>query len=95
MHTNIEFFRVWQETCESYAAQLEFEGNRRKAVSYLLCIHKIERAVQVFLEGKMFKEAYALAKCRLDVTDPLINTVLETWAVSTAKEGNYEEAVQW
>ncbi|XP_046430819.1 gem-associated protein 5 isoform X1 [Neodiprion fabricii] len=87
-------YKEWQVTCENYAEQLEFEGNRRKAVSYLLCIHKIERAIQVFVEGKMFKEAYVLAKTKLDTSDPLVDSLLETWAVGTAKEGNFEEAVQ-
>lgn len=86
---------MWQETCETYAAQLVFEGNHRKAVSYLLCIHKIDRAIQVFAEAKMFKEAYVLAKCKLDSTDPLVDNLLAAWAIGAAREGNFEDAVQW
>lgn len=81
--------------CEAYAVQLVCEGNPGKAVSYLLCIHKIYRAIEVFLIEKMYKEAYALARNKLDPEDPLLNSLLQDWANNAAKEGHFEDAVQW
>ncbi|XP_012265129.2 gem-associated protein 5 isoform X2 [Athalia rosae] len=85
-------FRVWQEMCETYAKQLESEGNYRKAASYFLCIHKIERAIQVFVDAKMLREAYVLARCKLAESDPIIDSLLETWAIHTTTKGQFEDA---
>lgn len=55
--------------CELYAYQLVNEGNTYKAVSYLLCIHKTYKAIEVLQDANMFKEAYALARCKLEPDD--------------------------
>lgn len=84
--------KTWQETCEAYATQLIFESNPTKAVSYLLCIHKIHRAVEVLLDQKMYREAYVLARCKLDADDQIFPKILQDWASSAAREGCFEDA---
>ncbi|XP_015605680.1 gem-associated protein 5 isoform X2 [Cephus cinctus] len=86
--------KTWQDMCEAYASQLIFENNPNKAVSYLLCTHKIHRAIEVFKDSKMFREAYVLARCKLSPEDPLLVKLLEEWAENTVKEGYFEEAVR-
>ncbi|XP_012279688.1 gem-associated protein 5 [Orussus abietinus] len=86
--------RTWQEMCEAYADQLIFEENIPKAVSYLLCIHKIHKAIEIFKNAKMYREAYVLARCKLDVQkdDPLLKSLLEEWVNIAIKDGSLEEA---
>lgn len=86
--------KTWQETCEAYADQLLFESNPTKAVSYLLCIHKIHRAIEVFIAQKMYKEAYVLARCKVDEKDEILTRILNEWANSAITVGNFEEAAQ-
>lgn len=78
--------------CEAYAHQLITQHNPEKAVSYLLSIHKIYEAIDVFLNAKMFKEAYALARCKLDADDTFLNKILESWAEWAAYKGQLEQA---
>ncbi|KAL0127536.1 hypothetical protein PUN28_003065 [Cardiocondyla obscurior] len=84
--------KMWKEMCEAYAHQLKMQNNSEKAVSYLLAIHKIHEAIEVFLEVKMFKEAYALARCKLDATDKFLNEILEAWAEWAKFKGHLEQA---
>lgn len=81
--------------CEAYAHQLLLEGNLEKAVSYLLCIHKTYEAIELFLNAKMYKEAYVLAKCKLDVDDPVLTKILQFWAQYAAHCGQIEQAAHW
>lgn len=86
---------MWREICEAYAHQLVSQGNVEKAVSYFLCIHKIYEAIGVFVDANMFKEAYVLARCRLDSSDPLITKILESWSDWSALNGQLEQAAHW
>lgn len=86
---------TWKEMCEAYATQLvQLESNVTKAVAYFLIIHKIYRAIEVFMEAKMYREAYILARCRLDAKDKKLKDVLEAWESHAAKSGVYEDAAQ-
>ncbi|XP_066583627.1 gem-associated protein 5 isoform X2 [Prorops nasuta] len=84
--------KMWREMCEAYANQLILEGNIRKAVSYFLSIHKPYQAIEAFQNVKMFKEAYALARCKLDSDDPLIRTILQAWTDYEISVGQFEQA---
>lgn len=78
--------------CELYAYQLVNEGNTYKAVSYLLCIHKTYKAIEVLQDANMFKEAYALARCKLEPDDPVLTNVLKNWAKYSTHTGDFEQA---
>ncbi|KYN08591.1 PREDICTED: gem-associated protein 5 [Cyphomyrmex costatus] len=84
--------KMWRDTCEAYAHQLILQHNPEKAVSYLLAIHKIHEAIDVFVNAKMFKEAYALARCKLDDDDMFLNKILESWAEWATFKGHMEQA---
>lgn len=71
------------------------QGNVEKAVSYLLCIHKIYEAIKAFLDARMYKEAYVLAKFKLDADDPVLAIVLQSWAQYTTDTGHFEQAAHW
>lgn len=81
--------------CEAYAHQLIMQNNPEKAVSYFLAVHKIYEAIEVFLNVKMFKEAYALARCKLDTADIFLNKILESWAEWASFRGHLEQAAHW
>ncbi|XP_017790259.1 PREDICTED: gem-associated protein 5 [Habropoda laboriosa] len=84
--------KTWKDMCELYAHQLIIEGNPYKAVSYLLCIHKTYKAIEVFQDANLYKEAYVLARCKLESDDPVLTNVLRHWAKYTVNTGNFEEA---
>ncbi|XP_043665145.1 gem-associated protein 5-like isoform X2 [Vespula pensylvanica] len=84
--------KTWHEMCEAYPNQLILESNPTKAVSYLLCIHKIYEAIDVFQNVRMFKEAYCLAKSKLDSNDIMIKTILQNWANYEFEKGHFEAA---
>lgn len=72
--------RIWKDACSVYAEQLSNQGEHMKAAGFLIAIHKIEEAVQLLADNKLFREAIALAKCRLPSNDPLIKTVMNDFA---------------
>lgn len=84
--------KTWRDMCEAYANQLILESNPTEAVSYLLCIHKIYEAIDVFQDAEMFKEAYCLARSKLDSNDKMITTVLQNWANYEFRIGQFEAA---
>ncbi|KAK0095845.1 hypothetical protein PV326_007211 [Microctonus aethiopoides] len=86
--------KMWQTMCETYATQLIQESNPTKAVCYLLSVHKIHRAIEVFIESKMFREAFVLAKCKLESDDVILNNILNEWMKFSSKTGQLEEAAQ-
>lgn len=86
--------KIWQEMCESYAAQLVTEDNPMKAVSYLLCIHKIHQAIAIFHDAKLYREAYCLAKCKLDPSDAVFEKILTDWSNHSVHIGSFEDAAQ-
>ncbi|KAI4503668.1 hypothetical protein M0802_001071 [Mischocyttarus mexicanus] len=83
---------TWREMCEAYANQLILESNLTKAVSYLLCIHKIYEAIDIFQNAQMFKEAYCLARSRLDPNDEIIIKILQNYAEFECGRGHFEGA---
>lgn len=78
--------------CELYAHQLITEGNPYKAVSYLICIHKTYKAVEVYRDANLYKEAYVLARCKLESDDPILTDILKNWATYSITTGNFEQA---
>lgn len=88
-------FRVWKETCEAYVAQLTEEGLYTKASTYLLAVNKIEEAVDLLVEQKLFMEAVAIAKCRLPENDPIVESIFKKWADYTNKNGLHQLAAHW
>lgn len=86
------YYRTWKDMCELYAYQLISEGNSCKAVSYLLCIHKTYKAIEVFQDANLYKEAYILARCKLECDDPVLTEILKNWAKYSVHTGNFEQA---
>nr|XP_033335076.1 gem-associated protein 5-like [Megalopta genalis]XP_033335077.1 gem-associated protein 5-like [Megalopta genalis]XP_033335078.1 gem-associated protein 5-like [Megalopta genalis]XP_033335079.1 gem-associated protein 5-like [Megalopta genalis]XP_033335080.1 gem-associated protein 5-like [Megalopta genalis] len=84
--------KTWKEMCELYAYQLISEGNPCKAVSYLLCIHKTSEAIETLLNANLHREAYALARCKLEPDDPTLTDILQKWAKYSVHTGRFEEA---
>ncbi|XP_063992664.1 gem-associated protein 5 [Diachasmimorpha longicaudata] len=84
--------KFWREVSEAYANQLIQEGNPMKAASYLLSLHKIHAAIDVLLQGKLYKEAYVIAKCKLDPHDEIFKEINREWLGAVIKSGSFEEA---
>lgn len=80
-------YRVWQEACVVYSEQLANEGDYLRAASYLSAVHKVEEAVELLCEHKFYKEAVALAKCRLPSGDPVIEKVMKDCAEDAVSKG--------
>uniref|UniRef100_A0A6P7G133 Gem-associated protein 5-like isoform X3 n=1 Tax=Diabrotica virgifera virgifera TaxID=50390 RepID=A0A6P7G133_DIAVI len=87
--------KLWQTACESYATQLSEnkEADPLEIAIYHLACHKVEEALAVLCEGGLFREAVALAKCRMMGKD-IIDNVIEKWAVQMRFDGNFEIAAQ-
>lgn len=66
-----------------------------KAACYLLAIHKVEEAVELLIERKFYREAVALAKCRLPNDDPLIHKAVLEYANYAASNGQFYLAAHW
>lgn len=86
---------MWRKMCEAYAEQLIMDDNPEKAVSYLLGIHKVYEALEVFLDADMYKEAYALGRLKLDADDKFLDKILESWARWAIFKGQLEQAAHW
>lgn len=88
-------FRVWRETCEAYTAQLTEEGHYTKASTYLLAVNKIEEAIDLLVEQKLFTEAVAIAKCRLPENNPTVGSIYMKWADHATRNGLHQLAAHW
>lgn len=86
---------MYKEICEAYANQLIFEENPQKAAHYLLCINKVQEAIDLLLTSKIYKEAYVIAASRLDAEDPVIKNILREWAKNATKDGDFQSATEW
>ncbi|XP_015123769.1 gem-associated protein 5 [Diachasma alloeum] len=84
--------KFWREVCEAYSHQLIQEGNPMKAASYLLSLHKIYEAIEVLMQAKLYKEAYVIAKCKLDSNDEIFKELSKEWLAAVSKSGSFEEA---
>jgi hypothetical protein len=91
----IIMLRVWVECCSSYAYQLAESGDHLKASSYFLVVHKIEEAVNVLIDGKLMREAVALAKSRLSPSDPTVIEALTAWASQSNSNGMLSLSAHW
>ncbi|XP_036142556.1 component of gems protein 5-like [Monomorium pharaonis] len=86
---------MWERICEEYAQQLITNHNPGKAVTYLLRINKIDKALEVLLDAFMYEEAYTLGRLKLDADDSFLNRILESWATWASFEGHLKEAAKW
>ncbi|XP_069679265.1 gem-associated protein 5 [Periplaneta americana] len=85
--------RLWMEMCRAYSEQLVVCGEYQKAASYLLICHKINEAIEVLTSHQLFREALAIARCRLGPDDPTCKKIICDWGRHVASQGNYELAV--
>ncbi|KAJ8913468.1 hypothetical protein NQ315_013848 [Exocentrus adspersus] len=85
--------KTWQSACETYAQQLseEADSDALEIASYYLACHKVEQAIDILCEAAMFREALALAKCRLAEDNSAVTNIIEKWAKQTLY-GKYEDA---
>ncbi|XP_075214560.1 gem nuclear organelle associated protein rigor mortis isoform X2 [Lycorma delicatula] len=79
--------RIWQEACIIYSEQLANQGDPMKAACYLLAVHKVEEAVQLLCDHKYFREAVALAKCRLPNDDSVVQEAVLKYANYSVSNG--------
>lgn len=88
---------MWSAACECYAKKLTETENSDpfETASYYLACHKVEDAIEVLYNATFYREALAIAKCRLSPSDPLINEILLKWSQFCYSTGNYEIAAQW
>ncbi|GJQ82382.1 hypothetical protein Trydic_g447 [Trypoxylus dichotomus] len=88
--------KLWQEACAAYTSKLleDSKPDPFELTSYLLACHKVEEAVKVLCDETLFREALALAKCRLPKDHPLINEVISLWAKFAIVNGSFEIAAQ-
>uniref|UniRef100_A0A1B6L1G8 Uncharacterized protein n=2 Tax=Graphocephala atropunctata TaxID=36148 RepID=A0A1B6L1G8_9HEMI len=82
-------FEMWEAACAAYAEQLTECGDVLKASTYLLAIHKAHEAVQLLADHKLYKEAVAVARCRLVADDPLTADVFTEWGNVVRLQGNF------
>ncbi|KAL2751643.1 LOW QUALITY PROTEIN: gem-associated protein 5-like isoform X1 [Vespula maculifrons] len=68
---------AWHPVNENIIAYGIAGHSMKYVVSYLLCIHKIYKVVDVLQNAQMFKEAYCLVKSKLDSNDTMIKTILQ------------------
>ncbi|KRT79031.1 WD40 domain-containing protein, partial [Oryctes borbonicus] len=88
--------KLWQEACAVYTTKLleDTKTDPFELISYLLACHKVEEAVKVLCDETLFREALALAKCRLPKDHPLINEIISLWAKFAIINGSFEIAAQ-
>ncbi|XP_054267558.1 gem-associated protein 5 isoform X2 [Macrosteles quadrilineatus] len=85
-------FDMWEKASEAYSAQLVECGEVVKGSSYLLQINKVHEAVRLLADYKMYREAIAIAKCRLAHDDELTTEVYTEWATTTRQQGSLQLA---
>lgn len=93
----VYFCRLWHQACEVYARKLSESPNSDpvETASYFLACHKVEDAIMALCGGTLYREALAVAKCRLSEGDPLIDDITQKWATYCTNTGNFEVAAQW
>lgn len=85
---------LWLEMANKYAEQLIASGAIQKSVLYLLACHKVYKAIDTLRDHGFYKEALVLAKVRLPLTDPIIETILKEWAFKAKKNNNHTIAAK-
>lgn len=84
--------KLWELASEVYAEQLVEEGDVITGASYLINTGKVEEAIDVLLKYRHFREAIAIAKCRLGYNEEMVDKVVTTWAASAIYEGSFDLA---
>ncbi|KAG8234131.1 hypothetical protein J437_LFUL007497, partial [Ladona fulva] len=84
--------KLWLEACQAYSEQLAKSGKYDRAAAYLLACHKVDEAVELLRGQSLYREALAIARCRLDEEDPTIRKLLMEWGQDLIRKGNYEVA---
>ncbi|XP_056372778.1 gem-associated protein 5 isoform X2 [Hyla sarda] len=87
-------YKVWVWTTEAYVKQLCFQEQYVKAATHLLSINKIYEAVQLLKGNHLYREAIAVAKCRLQPDDPILRDLYTSWATVLEKDGHYSMAAK-
>nr|XP_022912790.1 gem-associated protein 5 [Onthophagus taurus] len=87
---------LWKQACEAYAKKLveDAKSDPIETASYLLMCHKVEEAIEVLCTATLYREALAIAKCRLSKNDPIIEEILKKWATYGVISGAYEVSTQ-
>ncbi|XP_047143757.1 gem-associated protein 5 isoform X1 [Hydra vulgaris] len=87
-------FDLWRACVLAYAEQLEKKRNFNSAALYFLAVGETQKAINVFKDNGLFKEAVALAKVRLSKNNPLIQELYLLWAQKLIEENNNENAAE-
>ncbi|KAJ8926424.1 hypothetical protein NQ314_021212 [Rhamnusium bicolor] len=88
--------KLWQLACDVYAQQLAVEpdSDPLEVATFFLMCHKVEDAIHILCDGGLYREALALAKCRLPASDGAIKNIIEKWLKHAMTVGNFEVAAQ-
>ncbi|XP_069825049.1 gem-associated protein 5 [Dendropsophus ebraccatus] len=87
-------YKVWVWTTEAYVKQLCFQEQYVKAATHLLSINKVYEAVELLKGNHLYREAIAVAKCRLQPEDPVLRDLYTSWATILEQDGHYSMAAK-
>lgn len=82
----------WKLCSEAFAMQLIEEGQPLRAVLYLLCLNKVDEALDVLMKKHFYREAWVLAKLRRPKEDPIFGELAKEWIRYLDITGDYESA---
>ncbi|KYQ90408.1 component of gems 5 [Tieghemostelium lacteum] len=84
---------VWERMCLIYSKHLSCIGDYHMAVSYLLAIGKVDDAIQLYRQNRLWREAILLAKSRLPINHPILDQLFLDWA-DHSKDQNFYHALK-
>ncbi|XP_071445588.1 gem-associated protein 5-like [Hetaerina americana] len=84
--------KLWVEACQAYSEQLAANGKYNHAATYLLACHKVDDAIKLLRSRSLYREALAIAHCRLAPDDPTAHEIMVEWGWNLFHKGNYEVA---
>ncbi|XP_046394335.1 gem-associated protein 5-like [Ischnura elegans] len=85
-------YKLWLEACQAYSEQLSAKGKYNHAATYLLACHKVDDAIKLLRSRSLYREALAIARCRLAADDPTAREISVEWGRNLFTKGNYEVA---
>ncbi|KAM8835184.1 gem-associated protein 5 [Synchiropus picturatus] len=87
-------FRIWSRAVDSYVQQLCLQEQHVKAASHLLSINKVQQAIELLRDHKLYREAVALARARLPADDPVLTELYSLWGSALEKSGHFSAAAK-
>jgi len=85
---------MWLSSMLAYARQLEENRSIHQAALYYVALGDALKAVNMFKESQMYKEAILLAKLHLLKDDPLLSELYHLWTEKLVIDMNYEKTAE-